>query len=597
MACAARQRLRVVQWNVFEDGLTDTPGNLGFSPDFQSRFSTLLSSLSDDGSGRRFEGFASARDFTAIPGTLPLATTESFFGHLDVIYNAVYHHMGGQTRFGSSAPGDPPNFGNSVRTLFLRSAVDGDVRTWATPSFEEELQKAAASVPDAAARLRRLKEAAFSPSDGTLTWRAEEVGGMYKRRSNVLRDKWRGDLAAFMSAARAPAPTQPLRSFLSVGAELPPYDPRRPLVEIAAQADQIQALRTPTLQSGVWRLLLALCVHSMHSPAAERAVRDFAGPTAATDSPEARAAALLPAVLREVDSWFDVASLRVRHQRFVDTVVSVSPDVLAAVEYDDEWKKLPLPASRKYSRILGEVGHAAVLYDADVLEHVRELSGAALPTRMTSRYVPKSHCIALLRSLGSGALFLVVAVHLESSPPSDSRKVMVRREQVLSTLRCVSEIAGSVAAGGGLTVALCGDFNAVREEFVHGNTPAFFEEAAVAAIVPPVAKPVGECTPPAEGLARIEDAELRLQCDGVELREVSRPRGATSCSRAGSSMTIDYIFAARLGTGMPLDSTALALATEGEIAQAGDATDGVRQAVVRWGSDHLPVGCDLTLPA
>ena len=37
-----REGLRVLHWNVFEDGLTDAPGSLSFSPEFSAQFSALL---------------------------------------------------------------------------------------------------------------------------------------------------------------------------------------------------------------------------------------------------------------------------------------------------------------------------------------------------------------------------------------------------------------------------------------------------------------------------------------------------------------------------------------------------------------------------
>ena len=54
---------RFLQWNVFEDGLADTPASIGFSSDFSQRLSALLRVLSDSsGAGTPAAAEAPAED-------------------------------------------------------------------------------------------------------------------------------------------------------------------------------------------------------------------------------------------------------------------------------------------------------------------------------------------------------------------------------------------------------------------------------------------------------------------------------------------------------------------------------------------------------
>ena len=65
-----------------------------------------------------------------------------------------------------------------------------------------------------------------------------------------------------------------------------------------------------------------------------------------------------------------------------------------------------------------------------------------------------------------------------------------------------------------------------------------------------------------------------------------------------SSMVIDYIFVGSVGcktgsTGSAFATAPVALVPESDTAAAADPKQGIRSAVLRWGSDHLPVACDV----
>ena len=53
---------RILHWNVYEDGLADTPGALGFSDAFRKSFASLLAALGGDS----FFSFNSTRDFAQL---------------------------------------------------------------------------------------------------------------------------------------------------------------------------------------------------------------------------------------------------------------------------------------------------------------------------------------------------------------------------------------------------------------------------------------------------------------------------------------------------------------------------------------------------
>jgi len=186
-------------------------------------------------------------------------------------------------------------------------------------------------------------------------------------------------------------------------------------------------------------------------------------------------------------------------------------------------------------------------------------------------------------------------------------------------IRCLQEEIGGLceqlrSRGLSAKLLLGGDFNAMREELLHGNGDAFFGCAAVAATQPPWKKPISgsEVTAASAGAASCRMADdgsgaLELLCpqaDGGALREVSQPDAAMAvgCTRAGKSIVIDFIFCGSVGCEAELcgggaeqwASTREAVSAE-QVRRAADASSGIYANVLEFGSDHLPVACELRL--
>ena len=265
-------------------------------------------------------------------------------------------------------------------------------------------------------------------------------------------------------------------------------------------------------------------------------------------------------------------------------------------------------------------------------------------------------------------LVLAVAVHFASAAPSDSHTVAKRRVELATTLDEVSSIGRALVAentttngGGGragganggaheqqqqcrrrrrrrVVVVLGGDFNALREEFVHGNGAAFFACPAVARTRPAFRRPEpgtevtadtfgarprgrlvrAECcsspsSPPPPSSSQDHYAFLELFCDGADgggvLREASQPdrNMDVGCTRAGKSVVIDFLFVGSFGcsgSGSGGDAVAVAADTARprdvvspeQAAAAADEKSGIYANVLEFGSDHLPVACDFLLP-
>ena len=226
-AASASTSLRVLQMNVFEDGLTDAPAAIGLSPEFAGRLGMLLRALGDDGQGAAFLGFKPSRDMSMLPPLTPVNSAASLFGYIDVVYNILYHTLGGEARVvgaDGAVPPPGPDLGNSLRTLFLCSTVD-ESGAWATPRFEAALEKTVASVDDAAGAaegIRSMRERTLDPAHGTLSWGRRTVEGIWKRTNNVWRDKWCRDLHAFLVPPAAADTAQVLSRFCRSGEEVVP---------------------------------------------------------------------------------------------------------------------------------------------------------------------------------------------------------------------------------------------------------------------------------------------------------------------------------------------------------------------------------------
>ena len=384
-AAARTPPTRVVQMNVFEDGLTDAPGAIGLSPDFSTRFNTLLEALSDDGAGRRFLCLRKARDFTVLPSVAALTASAEFFGYLDLVYNVLYHPLGGEARLAEpGAQGTPtpagPDLANCLRTLFLCTTVDGGGR-WSTPRFEAELDKAVgggAAQQASRARIEGIRERVFDADHGALGWDRSEVEVMWKRGTNLY-EKWSRDLRAFLAPGEDAEQLAALSHLCRHGEA--PIDPAQMESFIYVQVDASgapQRVTSLTLHSAVRLLLLQLCQHSLQNDAAAHALCDFLGADAAPPTAELRSTLVASALMVEVEHWSENAALPARHGIVCETIAKSSPDVITAVEFDGQWRRLPLPTNRPYvsARLLQPergCGQATILYDSSRFEPVDEI--------------------------------------------------------------------------------------------------------------------------------------------------------------------------------------------------------------------------------
>eukprot|EP00931_Biecheleriopsis_adriatica_P065588 TRINITY_DN40091_c0_g1_i1.p1 TRINITY_DN40091_c0_g1~~TRINITY_DN40091_c0_g1_i1.p1 ORF type:complete len:692 (+),score=139.46 TRINITY_DN40091_c0_g1_i1:128-2077(+) len=623
------RRFRTLQWNVFEDGLTDAPGSVGFSPEFDRRFNALLAELSKDDACGQFYGFGLTRDFSQLPPVTAINSSAAFLGLIDVLYNSVYHTLGGETRLGSPSPGK--ELGNCLRSLFLKTTLADPTRPpskdnpWQLTDFEHELEKMAgrpdsrsADLDSWAGQVSGIRDSVFRPECGELVWQRSTLEGMWKRHNNCFRDKVNVDLAVFLR------PHHGADNALAMA--LHSFCPRReadregsPLSSIAdAILDEngdIMKLRTRTFQSAMWWILHRLCSRSMDSVAAAQALATFAGLEGSSGVPtdaDGRTALVFAPLLKEVRRWFEQAALQVRHGVVCKHLAEMQPDIVTLIEYNGPWRKMPLPAARNYSIVSG-LGQASILFDGDVFEHLTDVDGVTVPVAARSDkergvgddpYAPKSSCMLLLKHKSTSTLVLAGAFHLESSPPSDSKKVLQRRAQVKAFLAEVSLAAESLASAGHRCLFVFGgDFNALREEFVHGTGDAFFASPGVQSVIPKLAQPKVAVDAPEPSFARLaEDGSLRLFCKGVdggELFEASRAAdgadGEVLCTRAGKSMVIDFLFVGSTGFA-GVDTSPVRLVSPEEARLAADAEYGIHSTVMQFGSDHLPVACDVHIP-
>jgi len=635
--------VRILQANVFEDGLTDAPGAIGLSEEFTTRFNRLLLSLSDDGAGNPFLCFKKSRDFSVLPAVAHLSSAAEFFGFLELVYDALYHVLGGEARLANNADGahpPGPDLANCLRTLFLSSAVDtASGAAWSSPKFEAELDKALggnATAAAAADRIRAIRGRVFDTDHGILSWDRKEVEAIWKRGNNVWHDKWCKDLAAFLAADNGGADAQQQAALASIcQSDTEELAPGCMQSFIYVQLDAAGAplrVTTCTMHSAIRLLLTQMCKHSLRNEGASAALCEFSATDVAPSTPEARADLVAEPLMAEVESWSERASIAMRHTKFCQTIADASPSIITLVEFDAQWRRLQLPANRAYisARDLESprgIGQATIMFDSEQFAAVAEDELAALgvaspllPGSVRSQNEqgtgespvrPKSSCVLLLRQRESSSLVLVAAVHLESGPPSDTKKVGLRRQQVRALLSEVSQIAKMLLqAGLKCTVALGGDYNATREEFVHGNLPTFYNCSGTKAIRPPLQAPVVPLNLEAMGepIARMDEAEggLVLLCEGVDGGELAEATfnhaerlgsagGRMGCTRAGKSMVIDFVFYGTIGGREQAASTVHVLASDEEARQAADEGYGVLNAVMRWGSDHLPVACDIQI--
>ena len=115
----------------------------------------------------------------------------------------IYHILGGEAEYTHPTPGAAPiaafPLGNVIRTLFLNTATGGGGSSggiWSTPGFADEVANVVADLDpteavDAANVLAGIREAAFSPAAGTLTW-SRGFGSAVVKRGTVASRKWMG---------------------------------------------------------------------------------------------------------------------------------------------------------------------------------------------------------------------------------------------------------------------------------------------------------------------------------------------------------------------------------------------------------------------
>lgn len=626
---------RVLHWNVYEDGLADTPGALGFSDAFRKSFASLLAALGGDS----FFSFNSTRDFAQLPEVTPVTSITSFFGLLDCVYNVLYHTIGGDVLLDHRKP-----VGNALRHLFLHSylakarAVPGKDNPWGTPrTFELAVSSADGEAENS--EITSIRDSIFDAETGMLTWDRSIAERLEKRGSLVLH-KWMGIDNSGIARRRG------LRVFLD-----PPPDATtdpvkaaalarfRSIVDVDVDADgELTRLRTPTLHHGARILISEICVHALSSAqvpkeVAKAAIVAFCTATGGnekvdnlSDDPADWTCAIYARVEAAMKQWADVADLTHRHRLQTQHIERANADILTLVEYNEGWRMMPPPKApepRQYAIVHG-AGTASIVYDRNRFEPVFDLADCGrdddkgggsrpMPTKVrsvpasaaTGSYAgkpvaPKSSCISLLRRVDDGWLFLVIAVHLESGKPSDTFKVAARAEQMRAILDHTGELSAELKQRGcACTVVLAGDMNALREEFVLGNTDAFFECSSVANVRPKLRPPPASAArwevavPPMAELGA-SGRELWWRCSscaGGWLREASAPPAAGSCTRAGSTMVIDFIMAGTIAGRHRVEPVALVPLEDRRA--AADSSNGIQHAVELWGSDHLPVACDL----
>lgn len=624
----------ILHQNVLEDGLTDAPNAVGFSPEFRHAFQVLLCGLGGDS----FFTFESTRDFTELPKAVPATSIDAFIGSIDNLYNSVYHIVGGEALLDGTIP-----LRNSLRVLFLHmtladpSTAPSPTNRWSAPSFEAELTKLSSGM----STVRSVRDTAFDAMSplGCLEWDRVTADRIDKRGTSALH-KWLGldadgkqlvrGLQVFVdpppTASADPATSDALRRFLRVaradanGVEANGVDGAEPLITMHLDGSgQMRSMGTLSFHSAMRALLVQLCEHGAHTrgmDAARAAVDAFCGASVETSSaPGAWACSCFARLAAEVHAWTGLAHLPTRHARVCDTVRRVDPDVITLVEMDETWREQPLPTApaRAYALVHGR-GQAGVLYDALRFAPAGSPGSVAIPRFARSAHEcgdadgdtahPKSSAIVLLRRLADGMLHLVCAAHLESGKPSDTLKVALRAREMRALLAEVDAAAAAIAqsTAGACVVVLCGDLNALREEFVHGNTDAFYACEGVTKVMPRLKRPRADAAradPPKPPIARLGTPRSELQlacpaCDGgwlCEASDVSAP--GVRCTRAGAAMVIDFVLLGLVrGSAATLASpTAIEVVGTEDEGAAADAADGVRRAIISVGSDHLPVAC------
>eukprot|EP00929_Paragymnodinium_shiwhaense_P077663 TRINITY_DN40019_c0_g1_i1.p1 TRINITY_DN40019_c0_g1~~TRINITY_DN40019_c0_g1_i1.p1 ORF type:complete len:636 (-),score=111.12 TRINITY_DN40019_c0_g1_i1:58-1965(-) len=608
----------VLHANVFEDGLAETPESLWFPLRFSEPTDKLLQAMGKSIEGSELVGFKACRDITQLPPVRPLTTVHTLLGFIDLVYTYLYHALGGEVQFGHTAPGEAPCLKNCLRCLFVNShladpdSLPSKKNLWQPPkTFDEQVRGLGDGLPARIAKateqkLKNIVAACFDSKLGCLVWDRDILEGIFKREESVAA-KWQHNLKTAIRASQPGASEGDARVALSLLLKvLPPghvfSGPPSALIEVVVDADgNWQKLRSLTLHAAVHWLLVKMCTQSLSSSSTRDAFAVLLKGSAVPTSAEERAGWLASQMYAHMKQWSHLCSLEARHAAFTRFCSVTSPDLMSLVEFDAEWRKYPLPSARPY-KIVSGAGQASVLYCSTVFERVTTVGRNKIPTCISADFggiAPKSSAVALLRDRKTHLLSLMVAVHLESGPPSNPAKVRLRWKQTQGMLCHVAALAAQVrSAGESCCVLVCGDFNAVREEFLYGNGPELYRAPAIVAAEFEKPLEVVSCEERAFRTDLARDGALRLECnmvDGGWLQEVSKvvmPKGGLSCSRAGKPVTIDFIFAASVGRSrksMVFEPCEIASATEQQA--AGHSKDGLAVTLQLFGSDHLPVAC------
>jgi hypothetical protein len=199
-----------------------------------------------------------------------------------------------------------------------------------------------------------MRQRVFDAQHGTLGWDRGEVERIFKRGNNVWHKSWCRDLATFLGAHRAQgggdsAQRVALATICQIGIDRLPEGGLHSLMYV-----QLDATGSPlrvtslTMHSAIRLLLRQICTHSMHNDAAGAALCEFSGAIAPPATPGARADMVAGPLMAEVEAWRQRSSLQERHLKFCETIAAVSPDMITLVEFDAQWRRLPLPSNRPY---------------------------------------------------------------------------------------------------------------------------------------------------------------------------------------------------------------------------------------------------------
>ena len=199
-----------------------------------------------------------------------------------------------------------------------------------------------------------MRQRVFDAQHGTLGWDRGEVERIFKRGNNVWHTSWCRDLATFLAAHRAQgggdsAQQAALATVCQFGIERLPEAGLQSLMYV-----QLDATGSPlrvtslTMHSAIRLLLRQICAHSMRNEAAGAALCEFSGALAPPATPEARADLVAGPLMAEVEAWRERSSLQERHLKFCETISAASPDIMMLVEFDAQWRRLPLPRNRSY---------------------------------------------------------------------------------------------------------------------------------------------------------------------------------------------------------------------------------------------------------